>query len=98
MLDDLSSDAFINALRCLIAIHGNVRPFHSDQGTNYFGSMNEFAELMKRLDPERVKKLGCTFGMNPPASSHMSGVWERQIRSVRNVFGISLTGGSTVPR
>lgn len=89
-MDDLSSDAFINALRCLIAIHGNVRPFHSDQGTNYVGAKNELAELMKELDPERVKKFkGCTFVMSPPASSHMSGVWEWQIRSVRNVFGIN---------
>ncbi len=31
---------------------------------------------MKGMDRERVKELGCTFVMNPPASSHMGGVWE----------------------
>ncbi len=33
-----------------------------------------------------MKELGCTFVMNPPASSHMGGVWERQIRTVRSVL------------
>ncbi|KAI5619787.1 hypothetical protein C0J50_20704, partial [Silurus asotus] len=35
---------------------------------------------------EYLKELGCTFIMNPPASSHMGGVWERQIRTVRSVL------------
>lgn len=86
VLDDLSSNAFINALWCLITIRGNVRQLYSDQGTNFVGAKNEFAELMKGLDPECLKKLGCGFVINPPASSHMGGVWERQIRSVRNVL------------
>lgn len=86
MLDDLSTDAFLNALRCFIAIRGNVSQLHSDQGTNFIGARREFLELMKQMDQERVKELGCTFVMNPPASSHMGGVWERQIRTVRSVL------------
>lgn len=31
-------------------------------------------------------KRGCSFVMNPPASCHMDGVWERQIRAVRSVL------------
>ena len=34
VLDDLSTDAFLNALRCFIAIRGNVSQLRSDQGTN----------------------------------------------------------------
>lgn len=86
VLDDLSTDAFINALRCFIAIRGNVSKLYSDQGTNFVGAKREFVELMKGVNEERVKELGCTFSMNPPASSHMGGVWERQIRSVRSVL------------
>ena len=41
---------------------------------------------MKGLEQERVKELGCNFVMNPPASSHMGGIWERQIRTVRSVL------------
>lgn len=86
VLDDLSTDAFLNALRCFIAIRGNVSQLRSDQGTNFVGARNEFQELMKGMEQERVKELGCNFVMNPPVSSHMGGIWERQIRTVRSVL------------
>lgn len=86
VLDDLSTDAFLSALRCFIAIRGNVSHLQSDQGTNFVGARNEFQVLMKGMEQERVKELGCNFVMNPPASSHMGGVWERQIRTVRSVL------------
>ncbi len=38
MLDDLSTDAFINVLRTFIAIRGPVRQLRSDQGTNFVGA------------------------------------------------------------
>lgn len=38
MLDDLTTDAFINALRGFIAIRGNVRQLRCDQGTNFVGA------------------------------------------------------------
>lgn len=86
VLDDLTTDAFLNALRCFIAIRGSVRQLQSDQGTNFVGARNEFQELMRGLTEERMKELGCSFVMNPPASSHMGGVWERQIRTIRSVL------------
>ncbi len=45
---------------------------------------------MKGMDQDRVQALGCEFLMNPPAASHMGGVWERQIRTVRRVFSAFL--------
>lgn len=86
VLDDMTTDAFINALRAFIAIRGNVRQLRSDQGTNFIGARREFTELMKGMEGERVKALGCEFLMNPPAASHMGGVWERQIRTIRSVL------------
>lgn len=83
VLDDLSADCFLNALRCFIAIRGNVGQLHCDQGTNFIGARNE---LLTQATQEKVKELGITFVFNPPASSHMGGVWERQIRTIRNVL------------
>ena len=40
MLEDLTTDAFLNALRCFIAIRGPVRQIRSDQGTNFLGGKN----------------------------------------------------------
>lgn len=44
MLNDLTTDAFINALRSFIAIRGTVRQLRSDQGTHFVGARREFVE------------------------------------------------------
>ena len=85
-LDDLSTDAFMNALRTLIAIRGSVRQLRCDQGTNFMGARREFSELMKDMDQEPQKAIGCEFVMNVPSASHMGGIWERQIRTVRSIL------------
>ncbi|XP_024119463.1 uncharacterized protein LOC112140682, partial [Oryzias melastigma] len=85
-LDDLTTDAFINALRTLIAIRGHVRQVRCDQGTNFMGATREFLQLMKDMDQERQRAIGCEFVLNVPAASHMGGVWERQIRTVRSIL------------
>lgn len=60
VLDDLTTDTFLNVLRCFIAIRGSVRQLQSDQGTNFVGARNEFQELMRGLTEERMKELGCS--------------------------------------
>ena len=95
MLDDLTTDAFINALRSFIAIRGKVRQIRSDQGTNFVGARREFAEALKEMDQEELKELGCEFVMNTPASSHVGGVWERQIRTIRSVLTSILEQSAT---
>lgn len=59
--------------------------YGSDQGTNFAGAVKEFLNAMKGLDQEETKQFGCEFQMNTPLSSHMGGVWERQIRTIRSV-------------
>lgn len=86
MLDDMSTDAFINALRAFIAIRGAVRQIRCDQGTNFVGAKNEFMEAFKEMDNAQLRILECEFLMNTPGASHMGGIWERQIRTVRNVL------------
>ncbi|KAI2666778.1 hypothetical protein H4Q32_026472 [Labeo rohita] len=38
LLDDLSTDTFLNSLCAFIALRGNVRQLQSDQGTNFVGA------------------------------------------------------------
>ncbi len=94
MLEDLSTDAFLNALRCFIAIRGAVRQIRSDQGTNFVGAKNELEKGLKDLDQERISTYlsskQCDFLMNVPEASHMGGVWERQIRTIRSVMNVVL--------
>ncbi|KAL0149186.1 hypothetical protein M9458_055509, partial [Cirrhinus mrigala] len=68
LLDDLSTDAFLNSLRAFI---------------NFVGARHEFLEAVKEMDQECLKQLGCEFVMNPPSASHMGGAWEKQIRTIR---------------
>ena len=90
MLDNMTTDAFINGLRCFIAIRGAVRQLRSDQSTNFVGAINEMAKGLEEIDDERVRKYlkdnGCEMVMNVSGSSHMGGVWARQIRIVKNVL------------
>jgi len=94
MLEDMSTDSFINSLRCFIAIRGAVKQLRCDQGSNFVGAKNEFKSALKTMDPERVQRFlaeqHCEFVMNAPSSSHAGGVWERQIRTVRNVLEATL--------
>ncbi|RXN17185.1 hypothetical protein ROHU_008098 [Labeo rohita] len=90
MLEDMSTDAFINGLRCFIAIRGAVRQIQCDQGTNFIGAKNEFKAALQELNEERLSSFlsqrQCDFVMNAPHSSHAGGVWERQIKTVRSVL------------
>ncbi|XP_034058377.1 uncharacterized protein LOC117537302 isoform X2 [Gymnodraco acuticeps] len=89
-LDDLTTDAFMNALRTMVAIRGPVRQLRCDQGTNFIGAKREFSELLKGMDQERQRAIGCEFVMNVPSASHMGGVWERQIRTIRSILTVML--------
>ncbi|XP_048048490.1 uncharacterized protein LOC125269604 isoform X1 [Megalobrama amblycephala] len=95
MLTDMTTDSFINALRCFIAIRGTVQQIRSDQGTNFMGAKNEFKKALEEIDTERVaaflSEKQCDFVMNAPHASHVGGVWERQIRTVRSVLNSILS-------
>ncbi|KAL3973900.1 serine/threonine kinase 17 [Sarotherodon galilaeus] len=99
MLDNMTTDAFINALRCFIAIRGAVSEIRCDQGSNFVGAKNELQEGLKQVDSNRITTFlaekQCDFKMHTPHSSHTGGVWERQIRTVRNILRstVSLSSG-----
>ena len=89
----MTTDAFILMLRRAIARRGNFRSLRSDNGTNFVGADNEMKKAIKELDHERINDFLQSNGgewlhwkKNPPKASHMGGVWERQIRSVRSIL------------
>ncbi|KAI7807219.1 hypothetical protein IRJ41_024887 [Triplophysa rosa] len=77
MLEDMSTDTFINALQCFIAVRGAVRQIRCDQGTNFIGAKNEFKTALQELDIQRLgtflSQNQCDFVMNAPQSSHAGG-------------------------
>lgn len=94
MVDDLSTDSFKNALQAFITIRGNVRQLRCDKGTNFVAAQRQFVNLMKDMDQEKIKAFRCEILMNPPSVSHMGGVWERLIRTIRSVLSAILDQSS----
>ena len=95
--NSMNADSFINAYRRFIGRRGPVLQLRSDQGTNFVGARNELLTCLKELDQGKIRtellKDQCDWielKMNVPHASHMGGVWERQIRSVRNVLNVLL--------
>lgn len=77
MLEDLSTDAFINALRCFISLRGAVCQLRCDQGTNFVGARNEFREALKQCDMQALEAFladkQCEFVFSAPSASHAGG-------------------------
>ena len=94
MVDDMTTDAFLNALRCIIAIRGPIRQIHTDRGTNFIGAANELHGQIKTSSSlaKFATKNNLEFITNVPYASHMGGIWERQIRSIRAVMSGLLKG------
>ncbi|XP_066934407.1 uncharacterized protein [Clytia hemisphaerica] len=92
----LETDTFIMTLRRFISRRGKVRSMHSDNGTNFVGTERELKEAISEMDHERIAKYmneqdgDWIWKFNPPASSHMGGVWERHIRSIRRILAALL--------
>ena len=67
-------------------IPDEIRQLRCDRGTNIVGAEAELKKALKEMNHDPVKshllKEGCDyikFNFNPPAASHMGGVWERRV-------------------
>ena len=91
----LDTNSFIHALDRFMARRGEPRDIFSDNGTNFVGGHKELKCAVKEWNQEQIHaqmlKREVNWHFNPPAASHMGGVWERQVRTIRRV----LTGITT---
>ena len=101
MTYDLTTDAFIQALRKFVAIRGPIRLLRCDNGTDFVGANKELTRSIQIIKSETLRKFvldnNCDleFRNNPPHASHMGGAWERLIRVVRSVLSATLDKHST---
>lgn len=90
VVEELSSSAFINALRRFLAIRGKVKEFRSDRGTNFTGACDELKINTIQVEKDEISdflyKNDVVWKFNVPHSSHMGGVWERMIGIVRRIL------------
>lgn len=80
LASDLSTEAFIAALRRFVGRRGRVSIIHSDRGTNFVGAKSVFDSYMR--DASETEQI--EFRFNPPSSPHWGGIWEIQIKVVKS--------------
>ena len=90
----LDTDSCIHALRRFVCRRGQVKHIRSDNGTNLRGADVELKKALKSLNEQKIQDAllpdGIEWSFNPPTASHYGGVWERLIRSVRQVLNNTL--------
>ena len=94
VVSDLSSDAFIAALRRFISRRGVCTHLYSDNATNFTGANRIFKELQNLLRSEdhqgRVADFLASRSVQwhfiPPRSPHFGGIWEAAVKSFKHHF------------
>ncbi|MFW5444527.1 MAG: hypothetical protein ACKE51_09515, partial [Methylococcaceae bacterium] len=90
VVHSLDTSSFINALRRFISRRGNIRTIRSDCGTNFQGADKELKEQLKKWNQHHIHKflqqIPIEWLFNPPSAAHYGGVWERLIRSVKEIL------------
>ncbi|XP_055543219.1 uncharacterized protein LOC129728788 [Wyeomyia smithii] len=88
LVGDLSTAAFLTALRRFIARRGCPLHIHSNNGKNFEGARNELHVLYKQLhDKNYVGEIaevcanqGIQWHMTPPKAPHFGGLWEAAVK------------------
>lgn len=90
LVSDLTSTAFLAALKRFIARRGLCTDIYSDCGTNFVGGnlilQKEFQQMLR--DPkatymQHITTLGIHWHFNPPSSPHFGGLWEAGVKAIK---------------
>lgn len=82
-VEDLTSKAFIAALRRFIPRRGKPKEIWSDNGTNFVGANKELSTYIKNVDSQMANE-GIVWRFNPPAAPHFGGLWEGAVKSAKH--------------
>ena len=86
----LDTSSFINALRRFVSRRGTPDEIRSDNGGNFKGGDKEIRQAIDQWNQDQIHEFmvqrNIQWFFNPPFASHMGGVWERCIRTVRKVM------------
>ncbi|XP_067620048.1 uncharacterized protein [Eurosta solidaginis] len=92
LVPDLTSAAFIAALRRFIARRGRCRVIYSDNATNFVGANRELRELLQQFVSQEhyddVQQACCENAIEwkfiPPRSPHFGGLWESAVKQAKH--------------
>lgn len=94
LVSDLTTDAFIGALKRFISRRGRCQNIYSDNATNFIGANNKLVELSESIFSEHGKdsvtstcsSKGIQFHFIPPRSPHFGGLWEAAVKSAKHLL------------
>ncbi|XP_070141603.1 uncharacterized protein [Drosophila kikkawai] len=88
IVQSLSTDSFLLALKLFTARRGVPVKMLSDNGTNFRGASRVLVKEIERISTSEVesKYPEMSFGFIPPGSPHMGGAWERMVRSTKSIL------------
>ena len=86
----LDTDSFVCAFTRFIARRGKPEKVFSDNGTNLVSGSKELRvniqEFNRKHINDKMLQMDVYWHFNPPHASHMGGVWERLVKSVRTIL------------
>ncbi|XP_017489493.1 PREDICTED: uncharacterized protein LOC108377740 [Rhagoletis zephyria] len=88
VVSDLTTDAFIAALKRFVSRRGLPSDMHSDNGTNFIGANRELMKSFKQMSKSRdVGSYMATSFINwhliPPGAPHFGGIWESAVKATK---------------
>ncbi|XP_043865026.1 uncharacterized protein LOC122757290 [Drosophila mojavensis] len=98
VVSDLSTDAFLAALRRMIARRGLPVDIFCDNATNFTGASNQLKELRTYFFKQENQQSIISFCTNefinfrfiPPRAPHFGGLWEAAVKSAKGLMTRSL--------
>ncbi|GFY76172.1 integrase catalytic domain-containing protein [Trichonephila inaurata madagascariensis] len=90
LVNALSSDAFLLALRRFIARRGRPRLIYCDNGTNFQGAFYDLAKLDRHKISRETPTQKIVWKCIPPPTAWWGGWWERLVRIIKELLRRSL--------
>uniref|UniRef100_A0A8D8RLV6 Endonuclease n=1 Tax=Cacopsylla melanoneura TaxID=428564 RepID=A0A8D8RLV6_9HEMI len=89
VVSDLTTNAFLDALRRFVSRRGKPSDIYSDNGTNFVGCDNMLRKFIKELQNDEefcvyFANEEITWHFNPANSPHMGGLWECGVKTVKS--------------
>lgn len=90
---DLTTNAFLSALRRFVARRGMVKELHSDNATTFKGAANELHQVYKMLKQNETYRKsifdwsadnGMIWRFIPPRAPSSGGLWEAAVKSTKH--------------
>ncbi|XP_055644494.1 uncharacterized protein LOC129780350 [Toxorhynchites rutilus septentrionalis] len=84
LVSDMSTPAFMAALRRFVARRGKMKEIHSDNGNAFKGAANELHQTERKQILDWCAENEIIWRFIPPRAPHFGGLWEAAVKSAKH--------------